>query len=308
MIGKLEKVLNSPKLYLIYILGRFMRGSIAADRVYLEVLFKYKIGKSLNLKHPKTYNEKIQWLKLYDRKPEYTLMTDKYEVKKYVSELIGEEHIIPTLGVWTHFDDIDFDSLPNQFVLKCTHDSGGLAIVKDKLKLDKKAIKKKIEHCLKRNYFLNTREWSYKNIKPRIIAEPFLEDSAVHELRDYKFFCFNGTPHFIFIVTNRAIGKTTIDYFDMDFNHLNIVQHYPNATIHIPKPKTWNKMIELARKLSKDKLHVRVDFYEVDSNTYFGELTFYHFSGFTPFEPDEWDGIVGSWLVLSIEMDDKDGE
>jgi hypothetical protein len=226
-------------------------------------------------------------------------MTDKYEVKKYVSELIGEEHIIPTLGVWVNFDDIDFDSLPNRFVLKCTHDSGGLVVVRDKLKLDKKAARKKIEHCLKRNYFLNTREWSYKDIKPRVIAEPYLEDGAVHELWDYKFFCFNGIPRYMFIATDRAIGKTKFDYFDMDFNHLNIVQHYPNATIDIPKPKSWNKMIELAQKLSKNKAHVRVDFYEVDGKLYFGELTLYHFSGMTPFNPEMWDKIFGEWIELS---------
>lgn len=271
------------------------------DILFLKILFRLKMGYPLNLKHPQTFNEKLQWLKLHDRNPRYTQLVDKYEVRKYVAETIGEEYLIPLLGVWDKFDDIDFDKLPNQFVLKCTHDSGGLVICKDKSKLDLKVARKKICRCLKMNYYWALREWPYKNVKPRIIAEKYMEDSADKELRDYKFFCFSGVAKLLFIATNRGnkLEETTFDFFDMNFRHLNVTNGHPNAKETPHKPETFEKMKLLAEKLSKGIPQVRCDFYEVNGKTYFGELTFAHWSGFVPFEPKECDSEFGSWIKIS---------
>lgn len=200
--------------------------------------------------------------------------------------------------MWDSFDEIDFEEFPDQFVLKCTHDSEGLVIVKDKNKFDTIKAKEKIESALKQNFYYIGREWPYKNVKPRIIAEPYLEDHIDRELRDYKFFCFNGQPQVMFVASDRDKGTTKFDYYDLDFNHLDIMQKYPNAEQPLRKPETFEKMIEFSETLSKEFSHVRVDFYEVDGQLYFGELTFYHFSGFIPFKPSEWDCIMGDWLKL----------
>lgn len=257
-------------------------------------------GKLPNLKNPKTYNEKLQWLKLYDRRQEYTTIVDKYAVKQYIAERIGEEYVIPTLGVWNRFEDIDFETLPNQFVLKCTHDSGGVVICKDKSMLDREEAKKKLERSLKNNYYLQMREWPYKNVKPRIIAEKYMEDRAVQELRDYKFFCFDGQPKALFIATDRQTDgeETKFDFFDMEYNHLDVRNGHPNAAALPQKPECFEKMKELAASLSEGIPHVRVDFYEVDGRVYFGEMTLFHWSGLVPFEPEEWDYTFGSWLTL----------
>lgn len=207
--------LSEWKLYSIYALGHILQGSPEADEKYLKILFKYLMGKECNFDNPQTYSEKLQWLKIYDRNPLYTQLVDKYEVRKFIEERIGSEHLIPCLGVWNHFDEIDFNKLPNQFVLKCTHDSGGLIICKDKSTLDLKQARKKIEHCLKRNYFLNHREWPYKDVKPRIIAEEYTVDESGYELKDYKIFCFNGEPKAMFIATDRGTD-TKFDFFDQE--------------------------------------------------------------------------------------------
>ena len=199
--------------------------------------------KKLNLKDPKTFNEKLQWLKLYDRNPKYTQMVDKHEVKNYVASRIGSEYIIPTLGVWDKFEDIDFDSLPNQFVLKCTHDSGGLVICKNKSDLDIDATKRKINKCLKKNYYWHGREWPYKNLRPRIIAEQYMEDTSTKELRDYKFFCFDGEVKALFIASDRQVKgeETKFDFFDMEYNHLPFTNGHPNARVMPEKPKGFEK-------------------------------------------------------------------
>ena len=270
------------------------------DSAFLKIKYRYRMGKKLNLKDPKTFNEKLQWLKLYDRKPIYTTMVDKQEVKKYVADRIGEEYIIPTLGVWDKFEDIDFDYLPNQFVLKCTHDSGGLCICKDKSIFDIAAAKQKINKCLKKNYYYSGREWPYKNIKPRIIAEQYMEDTKTAELRDYKFFTFNGEAKMLFIASERQKQgtETKFDFFDMEFNHLPFTNGHPNAEVLPQKPERFEEMRALAEKLSEGIPHLRVDFYEVDGKIYFGELTFFHWSGMVPFDPEEWDYKIGSWLKL----------
>lgn len=271
-----------------------------SDKAYLKLAYWVRMGRRLNLRNSKLYSEKIQWLKLYDRKPEYTQMVDKYEAKKYVAERIGEEYIIPTLGVWDKFEDIDFDSLPNQFVLKCTHDSGGLAICQDKDTFDMEKAKKRIKGSLKTNYYYHGREWPYKNVKPRIIAEKYMEDKATCELRDYKFFCFDGQVKALFIATERgsATEETKFDFFDENFNHLPFTNGHPNAEKLPEKPVNFEKMKELASVLSKGIPHLRVDFYEADGRAYFGELTFSHWSGMMPFDPPKWDEILGSWIQL----------
>jgi len=267
------------------------------DSLYCQINYFAHFHKFANLKKPRTYNEKLNWLKLHDHNPAYIKLVDKYEVKPIIADLIGREYIIPTIGVWDNFDDIDFGQLPDQFVLKCTHDSEGLVVVKDKTTLDKSAIKKKIEAAIKQNFFYIGREWPYKEVKPRIIAEPYLEDHIDGELRDYKFFCFNGEPKAMFIASDRAINEVKFDYFDLSFKHLDIKQKYPNAG-NVRKPVTFDKMIELSKIISKGYPHVRVDFYEVNGKVLFGEFTLYHFSGFMPFQPEEWDMLFGEWLEL----------
>ncbi len=271
-----------------------------SDENYLKIVYWARMGRKLNLSSPKRYTEKIQWLKLNNRKPEYTIMVDKYLVKKYVADIIGEEYIIPTLGVWDRFEDIDFSSLPQQFVLKCTHDSGGLVICKDKKILDIEQAKVKINKSLSKNYYKAGREWPYKDVKPRIIAETYMEDNEDGELRDYKFFAFDGEVKALFIATDRGRKdtETKFDFFDENFNHLEFTNGHPNSDILPHKPKNFEKMKQLAAILSKGIPHARIDFYEVDEKVLFGEITFSHWSGMVPFEPDKWDYNFGEWINI----------
>ena len=273
------------------------------DKAYIQLYYFAQFKHFCNLKNPKTYNEKLNWLKLNDRNPEYTKMVDKYEVKKYVSNIIGEEYIIPTLGIWDKFDDIDFDELPEQFVLKCTHDSEGVVIVKDKSSFDVDKARKKINEALKCNFYYIGREWPYKNVKPRIIAEQYMEDSQTEELKDYKIFAFSGEARALFIASDRQNPNEQVkfDFFDVNFQHLDIRQGHPNSAILPDKPSNLKEMISLAEKLSEEFPQVRVDFYECNGKTYFGEMTFFHHSGFVPFDPDKWDAIFGSWIKLPDE-------
>lgn len=270
------------------------------DEMYLRLRYYRHMRKRLNLAHPDTFNEKIQWLKLYDRRPEYVRMVDKYEAKKLVSEMIGDEYVIPVYGVYEHADDINFEELPDQFVLKCTHDCGSAVICKDKNRIDIKKIKKNLSRCLKRNYFWNEREWPYKYVRPRILAEKYMEDTETEELRDYKIFTFGGKAKVLFVATERQKdGKEVkFDFFDRDFRHLDIKNGHANAKLPLSRPETLDKMLELAEKLSEGYPQLRVDFYEVDGHIYFGELTLYHWGGFVPFEPEEWDHIMGQWITL----------
>ena len=269
-----------------------------SDKNYLERLYKKRMHKELNLENPKTFNEKLQWLKLYDRKLEYIKMVDKYEAKKYVENLIGKEYIIPTIGIYDKFEDIDFEKLPNQFVIKCTHDSGGIVICKDKNTFNKKEAKKKIQRALKRNYYYSKREWVYKEIKPRIIIEEYMVDESGLELKDYKIFCFNGEPKFIQVDFDRfSTHKRNI--YTLDWKLLNFSIEYPsdlNRTIN--KPINLKKMIQFAKELSKNIPHVRVDFYSINEKIYFGELTFYHGAGYERFKPIEWDKKMGDMIKL----------
>lgn len=297
-MNKLFKFLTDKNMRTLYWNSKGLYNRLD-DEKYLKKIFEACVGYPLNLDNPRTFNEKIQWLKLYDRKQEYTTMVDKYAVKDYVASVIGEEYIIPALGVWDSFEEIDFDMLPNSFVLKCTHDSGGVVICKDKSKFDYEKARETLNHFMKRNYYMVWREWPYKDVKHRILAETYMEDSESHELTDYKFFAFNGKVKSLFIATDRfSQEETKFDFFDENFNHLPMTNGHPNSTIPIKKPQNFELMKTLAEKLSLGIPHVRVDFYEVNGKVYFGELTFSHWSGLVKFDPPEWDEKFGEWIEL----------
>lgn len=270
------------------------------DKFYVELMFRLKMGYWLDLKHPNTFSEKLQWLKLYNKKPEYTMMVDKYAVKDYVRSIIGEKFIIPTLGVWNKPEEIDWDKLPERFVLKTTHGGGsnGVVICKDKSRFDSKRAIEKLNKSLKQDIFKTLREWPYKDVPKRIIAETYMEDSQTKELPDYKFFCFDGEVKALFIATERGSGDVKFDYFDRFFNHLDLIQQHPMSGRNIEKPKCFDEMIRIAEKLSKDIPQVRIDLYEVDGQVYFGEYTFTHHGGVVPFHPKKWDYEFGSWVKL----------
>lgn len=299
MFEKIKKVASNPAKIFLYLGGKGMLDWMS-DRCYIPLAYRARMGKRLNADNPQTYNEKLQWIKLNVRDDRYTKLVDKYEVKPIVASIIGEEYIIPTLGVYDDFDDIDFDSLPDQFVLKCNHDSGGIVVCKDKSRLDKAAARAKLNGSLKKNYYKSLREWPYENVRPRIIAEKYMEDSESAELRDYKFFCFDGEVKALFIASDRMTQgvETKFDFFDENFNHLPFTNGHPNAAVPPKKPSQFELMKKLASKLSKGFPHVRVDFYEVDGKVYFGEMTFFHWSGMTPFVPEKWDYTFGSWIKL----------
>ncbi len=273
------------------------------DKIYLQMMFYKHFGRFINFKNPKSFNEKLQWLKIYDRKESYTRMVDKHEVKKYVANLIGEEYIIPTLGVWETPEEIEFDTLPEQFVLKWNHDSGSVVICKDKKTFDKEEAIKKLQQGKTFSGYWYGREWPYKNVKPLILAEQYMEDEKTEELRDYKFFCFNGVAKALFVATDRQVKETEtkFDFFDMEYKHLPITNGHPNADKPPLKPRCFDEMKVLAEKLSVGIPHLRVDFYEVNGKVYFGELTFSHWSGFVPFKPEKWDYKFGEWLELPMK-------
>ena len=267
-------------------------------KLFLKFKFRLKMGKKLNLKKTQTFNEKLQWLKLYDRNPLHTTMVDKAEAKHYVAEKIGSEYIIPTFGVYDKFEDIDFDTLPDKFVLKCTHDSGGLVICKDKSKFDIVAARKKINKALKYNFYYHSREWPYKKVKPRIIAELYLEDGSGRDLNDYKIFNFCGEPHFVQVDMDRFVNHKknmyTTDWALCDFSF-----NYPSdPQREVPRPDNLDEMLMLARKLSEGEPYMRTDFYSVKGKIYFGELTFFPASGFGKFDPEEYDKKLGDLIEL----------
>lgn len=273
------------------------------DKVFLEAAFRARFGRKLNLNNPETFNEKLQWLKLYNRKPEYTKMVDKYLVRDYVKEKIGEEYLIPLLGVWDDPEKIDFDELPMQFVLKCNHNSGlGMCICKDKNSLDINKVKEELKKGINQNYYLTSREWPYKDVPRRIIAEKYMVDESGYELKDYKFYCFDGKVKLVMINSDRMSSeKTKANYFDENYQPLDFVWGYENAEIPPQKPEKFKEMKYLAEKLSEGISHVRIDFYQTPSGIYFGEITFFDGSGFDAIEPIEWDYKIGSWLKLPME-------
>lgn len=270
------------------------------DETYLKKVFQMELGYPLNLDNPQTFNEKLQWLKLYNRKPEYTMMVDKYAVRKYIADTIGEQYLIPLLGVWDSPDEIDFDALPNRFVLKCNHNSGtGMCICRDKSKLDIKKVKAELRKGLKENYYLHGREWPYKDVPRKIICEKYMEDKPAQELTDYKLMCFGGEVQCIFTCTDRfSPDGLKVTFFDKDWNLLPFTRHYPASEIPIEAPKQLKKMIALSETLSAKLPFVRTDFYEVNGNIYFGELTLSPGCGFEEFDPEEWDEKLGKLITL----------
>ena len=279
-------------------------GRILPDEIYLRMMFRLELRQKLNLDNPQTFNEKLQWLKLYYHRPDLTMMADKEAVKSYVASIIGEEYVVPLLGTWSDPNDIDWNSLPQRFVLKTNHDGGnfGIVIVKDKDKLDKDKAIKRLRTSLKRNTFLLGREWPYKFIPRKIFAEEYIEDVSKGELVDYKFFCFDGKAKLLYVAAGRH-GKSglTFDYFDSDFQYLDFVQTHPHAHERPTKPQNYDLMKSLAEKLSKGLPHVRVDFYNINGKIYFGEFTFFSLGGWAAFKPEKYDYLLGSYLQLPKE-------
>lgn len=299
-MNRIAKAIKSPKKILVFILNKCAR-LFKNDETFLKIKFRLEMGQPLNLKSPKTFNEKLQWLKLYNRKPEYTTMVDKFAVKEYVANIIGEEHIIPTLGIWNSFDEIDFSSLPNQFVLKTTHGGGGggVVICKDKNTFDKQKAKKVLQKSLNSDIYWNYREWPYKDVPKRIIAEQFMSNNG-KDLEDYKIHNFNGKPKFILVCSNRYGNSAMIDDFytpEWDLLDLKRPSH-PNSATPAKAPSKLKEMLELSEILSKDIPFFRTDFYIINNKVYFGELTFFPASGMSKFEPEEWDNILGTWIQL----------
>lgn len=295
---KIIKLIKQPSLAVIYLMNKGFFNWLN-DEAYLKIKYRLIMKKKLNLKNPKTFNEKLQWLKLYDRKDIYTTMVDKYEAKKYVSKIIGEEYIIPTLGIYNSFEEINFNKLPNQFVIKPTHTSGDVYICEDKNKIDYKRLKKEVNCWLKRKYYYLHREWPYKNVKPRIIIENYLKDEKNRNIIDYKFFCFSGEPKLMYVSKFSHNENAQIAFFDMNYKQIHIKRLDYKDLIDIPqKPIKFEEMKELSKKLSKNLKHIRVDFYEINEKIYFGEMTFYTGAGYIPFENEKYDEILGNMIKL----------
>lgn len=271
------------------------------DEEFLKRKFKSNLKYDLNLLSPNTFSEKIQWLKINDRKDIYTILVDKYKVREYIKEKLGEEYLIPLIGIWDDPDDIDFNKLPDQFVLKCNHNSGlGMCICKDKSKLDISKVRRELKKGLKQDYYLTGREWPYKNVSRKIIAEKYMKNEHETELKDYKFFCFNGEPKYCQVISDRSTNET-IDFFDMKWNHQEFIglnSKCSNSKHPIAKPVTFEKMKEFAYILAKNTKFVRIDFYEIEKKLYFGEITFYPASGFGNFKPSEWNEKLGEMVNL----------
>ncbi len=269
---------------------------ILPDKIYLKKLYKVRTGKKLNLRNPKTFCEKGNWLKLYDRRPEYTIMVDKYKARKYIAERIGEEYLVPLLGVWDSPDEIDFDSLPNEFVLKCNHDNG-IIICRDKSKLDVEKIKRELALRLKRDYYKKLREWPYKNVPRKIICEKLMKNTDGEGLHDYKLFCFNGKVKIIEVNSERFSGVCKEDHFDTDWNHLDITGKPMSGKI-IKKPIFLDEMIRISELFSKDIPFLRVDFNCWNNKLYMGELTFFY-NGSVHLFKEPWESKLGEWIILS---------
>lgn len=292
-IQKIKRILGRNVIEFFYRSLGFL-----SDEKYLRILFRLRMGRKLDLDNPKTFCEKLQWLKIHGREEIYTTMADKYLAKQFIAGKIGERYVVPLLGVWDRFDDIDFDALPDKFVLKCNHDSGSAIICRDKTKLDKENARKILEKSLKTDYFILKREWPYKNINRRIIAEEYLEDEPGVNLFDYKFFCLNGVPRIMYVIEG-ASDNPTEAFFDMEQNYLDLEMEDPRPEIPPRLPDCFDEMKRLAAELSDGVPFLRVDFFCVKGRLYVGELTFFHESGFGEIKPKEWDEKLGNMLDLS---------
>lgn len=295
-----KEIRKNPKRLLEIALNRSC--NILPQWIYLSIKFKMKMGKWPNIRHPKTFNEKLQWLKIHDHNPQYTQMVDKFAAKKWAANIIGSEYIVETLGCWNTPDEINWNLLPQKFVLKISHGGGGNGVIicRDKDNIDKKKVRNSLKSAMSLNLYKYNKEWPYKNVIPKIIAERLLFDNNRPDevVNDYKFYCFNGKMEFMLISNDRNNKHAKFDYFDRNFNHLPFRQGGENYDGIIIRPKNFELMIYLAEKLSKGIPHVRVDFYDVNGHVYFGEMTFFDSSGFAAFEPEEWDYKYGDLIVL----------
>ncbi len=292
LFKQLLKIWHLPRMKSFILLA----AGLVPDKTYIKYVAKGKLGYSIDINHPKTFNEKLNWLKLYGRNPLYTKMADKYEAKKIVAERIGEQYVVKNLGYWRSFEEIDFDALPNQFVLKCTHDSSGAIICRDKNTFDKLSARRKINLSLKMNYFYACREWPYKNIPHRIIADELLNDHSGKELNDYKFWCFNGVPKYMYCTVKS--NDVYENFYDMDFKPANIDHGFRRRAPEFAKPEAFELMKELAGKLSAGIPFVRIDFFYVDGKVYFGEYTFFDWAGLQPFKTYQQDLELGKLIEL----------
>ena len=294
-MNKIVKVVKHPQPYLMKLTRLFVH--ILPQKTYLKILFYLSLGYKLNLKEPKSFNEKLQWLKIHRHNDHDTLLVDKYEVKLILREIFGDEYIVPTYGVYNKFNEIDFNSLPDKFVIKTTHQSGGVIVCNDKNQLNLDHVKKIINNKLSKNLYYWGLEWPYKNVKPRIIIEKNISNGQ--EVRDYKLMCFNGKVKCSFVCSERnSKSGLKVDFYDKNWSHMPFTRHYLNSDSLIPKPQNYDKMIYIAERVSKEMPFLRVDFFEIDGQLFIGELTFYPGCGFEEFTPREWDFILGSWINL----------
>lgn len=298
MLKKIIKAIKNPK-YTFYYIKYKKDFRKMDDEKYLKLLFKFRLGYKLNLDNPRTFNEKLQWLKLYDRNPEYTKMVDKYEVRKYISKTIGEEYLIPLYGVYDKYDDIDFSKLPNQFVIKPNHTSGNVFICKDKTSIDYQQLKITVDNWMKREYYWDHREWPYKNIIPKLLVEKYMEDNIAGELIDYKLYCFNGKCEYVMACFDRYKDGVKFFYYDKDWNkkkEFSVDGTKYGESILLPKPQNLDKMFKISKQLSKGIPFVRIDLYEVNGALFFGEFTFFPSAGFDNTRPD----ILAKYLSKSL--------
>lgn len=303
-MGRIKKLvinfLTNKQIRFAY-LSRIGLFNSFSDEWYLKKLFYVCFGKKLDLQNPLTFNEKMQWLKLYDRKPIYNIMADKYAVKKYVVDRIGAQYVIPSIdGPWKSFSEINFEKLPNEFVLKTNHDSGGVVVCRDKKDLDKQKADNLLSKHLKRNYYYKSREWPYKDVEPCIFAEEYVKDGNKAHLPVYKFLCFNGEPRIIQTIQNDKQPNESIDYFDTEWNFLKLKQDFPNSREPFERPERLQEMCEIARKLSEGHAFLRVDLYVINGEIKFSEFTFYSDAGLSRFEPESWDYTLGGWINLPM--------
>lgn len=299
-IRRLKNFVTDPIMRKWYIIQIQDRIKSMPDREYIEKVFLLWVGYRPNLDNPKTLCEKLNWLKLNNRRPEYTDMVDKYKVKQFVAERVGERYVTPLLGVWDQFEEIDFDKLPEAFVLKCNHD-GVPIVVKNKHQFDKDAAAVAFRKKLKRDYFRGSREWPYKNVQRKIIAEPYYDSLGKRDSVEYKLTCFNGKVKFTTICTgiaHAAFEDRNNDHFDRDWKRLDFSVNYKSSGKQIEKPDFMDEMIAVAEKLADGIPYVRVDFYVIDGQIKFGEMTFFTWGGFMKFDPPQWDEILGSWMKL----------
>lgn len=304
----LHKVKTMPARVPMNILYYYAIGfnKMIPDKSFLKFIYKVQFGKKLDLQNPQTFNEKLNWLKLYNRNPEYTKMVDKIEVRKYIEDKLGPGYTVPLLGVYESFEEINFDELPEQFVIKTNHDSAGYAICKDKRTFDFDSAKKKLSKHLSRNYFWMGREWPYKNVKPRLLVEKYMQDGHNEDLNDWKFYCANGTPFLFYTTFERASERgLSMNYYNMDGTRIPVRHcNYPNYDGDLVKPKNFDKMVEIASKLSEGIPFVRVDLYDINNEIYFGELTFFPGCGVEGIIPDSYDKIWGDKIVLPEKVTD----